>query len=117
MKAISIKKYDVSQRWFTLIDLLVVISIIAILAALLLPALAKAKEQARSTTCTNNMKQICYGIIIYADENSDVMPWSPKDNQQGRRLSDNQVFAYVVAGGSGLSFHRVSNRHALFCRR
>ena len=63
------------QPAFTLIELLVVIAIIAILAALLLPALAKAKEQGRSAVCKSNMRQIAYGILLYADENRDYLPW------------------------------------------
>ena len=98
MKTKNIKKYVVSHNGFTLIELLVVIAIIAILAALLLPALAKAKEQARATTCKSNMKQICLGIIMYADENRDIMPWAPANNNQGRKLTEHQVFA---PGGPG----------------
>src|ERR1043166_8341213 len=59
---------------FTLIELLVVIAIIAILAALLLPALAGAKERARRTSCKNSQRQFLLAIHMYGDDNSQFVP-------------------------------------------
>ena len=69
------KKIPVSPRdAFTLIELLVVVAIIAILAAMLLPALANAKEQGRRISCVNNEKQLWITGSLYASDNSGAFP-------------------------------------------
>jgi prepilin-type N-terminal cleavage/methylation domain-containing protein len=89
---------------FTLIELLVVIAIIAILAAILFPVFARAREQARKTTCLSNMKQLGLGFMMYTQDYDELLPagasnwWAASDICNGpngyKNTSDNPPTTY-----------------------
>ena len=105
----SVKRRSVSMPAFTLIELLVVIAIIAILGALLLPALHKATGMARSTQCMSNLKQLQLAWQMYADDyNGLLVPnwfnWDGSDWTTSRGTADSWVFdtVYTKASTAGI---------------
>ena len=78
---------------FTLVELLVVIAIIAILAALLLPALAKARDKAKETQCTSNLKNIGICVVMFSDAHDGNMPMS-----NGTGFIFNWAYHLIAAG-------------------
>lgn len=75
---------------FTLIELLIVMAIIALLAAILFPVFAKARDKARQTACTNNLKQIYLGYRMYGQDYDGSFPTTVLGNSQTRAATDPQ---------------------------
>ena len=92
MLDVSPKRFK-KARNFTLIELLVVIAIIAILAAMLLPALNKAREKAKSIKCVSKLKQLSTGCFMYALDYDSYLPPRPTDT--GKTCWDVKIAKYV----------------------
>lgn len=96
-----------SKNAFTLIELLAVMAIIGILAALLLPALGAAKARSGRTACLNNLRQINYGIRMYSDDSNDAAPGpasAPRTNKASLYFSYKKLMkSYVGLNGASSS--------------
>lgn len=90
-----------SRRAFTLVELLVVIAIIAVLAALLLPALSRAKEQARRAKCISNLRQIALSARLFSADHDSYYPWHTPTEDGGTYGSS--------AGTAWRNFRSLSN--------
>jgi prepilin-type N-terminal cleavage/methylation domain-containing protein/prepilin-type processing-associated H-X9-DG protein len=101
---------------FTLIELLVVVAIIALLISILLPSLRAAREQARTTVCRSNLRQMAVGFALYAHDFNDFMPGSTNDVIAVGAKSTWQRFCWLgTAGGTdGWKGQYVPGRGTLF---
>jgi prepilin-type N-terminal cleavage/methylation domain-containing protein/prepilin-type processing-associated H-X9-DG protein len=92
------------RRGFTLIELLVVIAIIAILASILFPVFAQAREAARRTSCTSNLKQVGIAFTMYAQDFDECFPWAASNLGTPTTTWYDLVEPYVKVGAQGFGF-------------
>ncbi len=106
------------HRGFTFIELLVVVAIIAILAALLLPALNRAKTSAKSAVCKSNLRQLGIGFRLYVDEFGKYplmgLSYVTADDNRIRELDWDEAFLAPYCGGSNNVFRCPASKHYTF---
>lgn len=90
----------VNQKGFTLVELLVVISIIALLLAILMPSLSKAKQQAREIVCRSRLSQMGIAAAMYADSNKGMFPDQKEKNSSGEYVDLDMVENAIIPGGN-----------------
>ncbi len=93
------KGNDMALLAFTLIELLVVIAIIAILAAMLLPALALAKNSANKTKCASNLKQLGTAISLFAGDNGEMFPTAGDETVKSIQATWDSYINFYISGG------------------
>jgi prepilin-type processing-associated H-X9-DG protein/prepilin-type N-terminal cleavage/methylation domain-containing protein len=84
-----------NRTGFTLVELLVVIGIIALLIAILMPALTRARQAATLVRCQSNLRQIGQAVLIYASRNGDFVPWGTWANQRGVTVAGGVTNSYA----------------------
>jgi prepilin-type N-terminal cleavage/methylation domain-containing protein/prepilin-type processing-associated H-X9-DG protein len=95
------------RRGFTLVELLVVVGIVALLVAIVLPALAKARESANRLACQNNLRQVGNALVIYLNHSRGLLPVAPRHVSPGTNDYDAWYY-YSQPGGGGSGGSRVS---------
>jgi prepilin-type N-terminal cleavage/methylation domain-containing protein/prepilin-type processing-associated H-X9-DG protein len=106
MKTVILKQKK--SQGFTLIELLVVIAIIAILAAILFPAFAKARESARRSSCSSNMKQIGIALMQYTQEFDEKYPLLHFNNNAGQEVRWQEAVSPYIKSGDAYATGRIS---------
>jgi prepilin-type N-terminal cleavage/methylation domain-containing protein/prepilin-type processing-associated H-X9-DG protein len=100
---------------FTLIELLVVIAIIAILAAILFPVFARAREKARQSSCTSNLKQIATGVMMYVQDYDEMFPPERDGIDAIPWYADGTVTWTTYANYQPLVMPYVKNKQVFMC--